>query len=190
MVHCPQCAVDMREVAARANPGQMIILDQCPKCGGIWCDKWELFPVQADEAARLEPADEKSLRELLPIDGDKTLYCPRCTAQLSAAKDSSLPPDLQIRRCLKCDGIWLNRGQFTRFKAQQQRVRSKNLGAETHAQKLADVIQDPKTWVVTGTQGMFAYPRGEEENCETIQDSVKNAAKMVLQTLARMLIGI
>lgn len=190
MVRCPQCAVDMREVAARANPGQLIILDQCPKCGGIWCDKWELFPVQADEAARLEPADEKSLRELLPIDGDKTSYCPRCTAKLLTANDPALPADLQIRRCMKCDGIWLNRGQFTQFKRQQQKIRSKNLGAEIHAQKLAEIIQDPKTWVVTGTQGMFAYPRGEEENSETIQASVKNAAKMVLQTLARMLIGI
>ena len=44
--------------------------------------------------------------------------------------------------------------------------------------------------MVTGTQGMFAYPRGEEENSETIQESVKNAAKMVLQTLVRMLMGV
>jgi len=190
VIHCPVCAVDAREVAARANPGQMIILDQCPKCGGIWCDKWELFPIQTDEATRLEPADEKSLRELRTIDGDKTLYCPRCTARLLLPNDPTLPADLQLRRCMKCDGIWLNRGQFTKFKAQQQKVRTSKLGAEIHEQKLLEVMQDPKAWVVTGTQGMFAYPRGEEENVDTIQDSVKNAAKLVLQTLARMLIGI
>lgn len=180
----------MREVTAHANPGQLIILDQCSKCGGIWCDKWELFPIRTDEAARLEPADEKLLREPQPIDDQKTIYCPRCTAQLLAAKDPALPPDLQLRRCLKCDGIWLNRGQFTRFKAEQQRVRADKMGETKLAGKLTEVMQDRNAWVVTGTKGMFAYPRGEEESDETIQNSVKNAAKVVLQTLARMLIGI
>jgi Zn-finger nucleic acid-binding protein len=190
MIHCPVCEVDMLEVAARANPGQMIIVDQCPKCGGIWCDKWELFPIQAEEAARLEPADEPSLREPVPLGGKKTVYCPRCTAELLAANDPALPPDLHLRRCMKCDGIWLNRGQFTNFKAQQRKVRTSKLGAELPPQRLAEVMQDPKSWVVTGTQGMFAYPRGEEESEEPVRDSVKNAASLVLQTLARMLIGV
>jgi len=180
----------MRVVAARANPGQMIILDQCPKCGGIWCDKWELFPIQADEAARLEPASEAALRRPAAVDDKNTLYCPRCTAKLLAAKDRALPLGLHIRRCMKCDGLWLNRGQFTKFKAHQQKVRETKLGSEFHAQKLAQVIQNPRTWVVTGTRGMFAYPRAEEENDETLEDSVKNAAKLVLQTLARMLLGV
>jgi len=191
VIHCPVCAVEMREVAAHANPGQMIILDQCMKCGGIWCDKWELFPVQTDEGVRLEPVNEESLREIAPIDDDnRILYCPRCTAKLLTAKDPALPADLQLHRCMKCDGIWLNRGQFTKFKAQQKKIRSSKLGTETHAQKLAEVMQNPKSWVVTGTQGMFAYPRGEEESDETVQSSLKEAAKLVLQTLARMLIGI
>lgn len=190
MILCPQCDLDMKEVTAQANPGQLIILDQCPKCGGIWCDKWELFPIQAEEASRLEPADEQALREPQRIDDKKTLYCPRCTAQLLAAKDPALPPDLHLRRCLKCDGIWLNRGQFTRFKAEQQKVRANKMGQTKLSGKLTELVQDPNAWVVTGTKGMFAYPRGEEEDNETIQDSMKNAAKLVLQTLARMLIGV
>lgn len=180
----------MKEVTAHANPGQLIILDQCPKCGGIWCDKWELFPIQADEASRLERADDQRLREPQPIDDKKTLYCPRCTARLLAAKDPTLPPDLQLRRCLKCDGIWLNRGQFTRFKAEQQKVRAHKMAETKLAGKLTEVMQDPNAWVVTGTKGMFAYPRGEEDSDETIQNSVKNATKLVLQALARMLIGV
>jgi len=180
----------MREVAARANPGQMILLDQCPGCGGIWCDKWELFPIQAEEAARLEPADERSLRAPVPLGRDKALYCPRCTAKLLAANDPALPADLHVRRCMKCDGIWLNRGEFTKFKAQQQRIRASGLGTKLHPKKLAEAIQHPQSWVVTGTQGMFAYPRGEEESEESVRNSVKNAARLVLQALARMLIGV
>jgi Zn-finger nucleic acid-binding protein len=29
----------MNEVTVQANPGQLIVLDQCGQCGGIWCDK-------------------------------------------------------------------------------------------------------------------------------------------------------
>ena len=51
-------------------------------------------------------------------------------------------------------------------------------------------MQDPKSWVVTGTEGMFAYPHGEEENLETVGDSLKSAVKLIVQTLARMVVGI
>lgn len=190
MIDCPVCAVKMREVGVRANPGQVIILDQCPKCGGIWCDKWELFPIEAGEAARLEPADEMSLRDSRPLGDEKTLYCPRCTSKLLAAADPGLRPDWHIRRCMKCDGIWLNRGEFTKFKDQQQKVRASKLGAERHAQKLAQLMKDPEAWVVTGTQGMFAYPRAEEESDETVRDSAKRAAELVLQILGHLLSGI
>jgi hypothetical protein len=64
-VRCPQCEVPMKPVTARANPGSLIELDQCGQCGGIWCDKWELFPIEADEAAHLELADQELLR--LPL---------------------------------------------------------------------------------------------------------------------------
>ena len=60
--------VPMKPVTARANPGSLIELDQCDQCGGIWCDKWELFPIQADEAARLEPADQELLQRAAAFD--------------------------------------------------------------------------------------------------------------------------
>jgi Zn-finger nucleic acid-binding protein len=36
---CPQCASPMNEVKAEAITGYLIVLDQCPHCGGIWCDR-------------------------------------------------------------------------------------------------------------------------------------------------------
>jgi len=51
-------------------------------------------------------------------------------------------------------------------------------------------MQDPKSWVVTGTEGMFAYPQVEEENVETVGESLKSAAKLIVHALARMLVGI
>jgi Zn-finger nucleic acid-binding protein len=184
VVRCPQCKVPMRPVTARANPGSLIELDQCGQCGGIWCDKWELFPIQADEAARLEPADQELLR--VPLASvKKELFCSRCTARMSAINEPSLGADVQFQRCFKCDAIWLNRGQFTRYKNHQKKVRSKNLGAKTTGKKLPETDGDDKPWVVTGTKGMFAYPAGEE-TIKTGADSLTNIAQTVLQKLLQM----
>ena len=184
MVRCPQCEVPMKPVTVRANPGSFIELDQCGQCGGIWCDKWELFPIQADEAARLEPADQELLHVPLAL-MKKELFCPRCTARMSAVKESSLSPDVQFQRCFKCEAIWLNRGQFTRYKKHQERVRNKNIGVKAAGKKLAKTDGDLSSWVVTGTKGMFAYPAGEVAN-KTGTDSLTNTVEMVLEKLLRM----
>ena len=188
MVRCPQCDVSMNSVAVRANPGSLIELDQCAQCGGIWCDKWELFPIQPDEAGRLEPADQELLRAPLPL-LPKTLHCPRCTARLSAVKEPSLGADVQFQRCLKCDAIWLNRGQFTRYKEHQKKVRGEKLGSQRAGKTAYSTDQDLQSWIVTGTKGMFAYPAGEEESSPTFPATISGAAKLVLQTLMRMVSG-
>jgi Zn-finger nucleic acid-binding protein len=184
VVRCPQCEVPMKPVTARANPGLLIELDQCGQCGGIWCDKWELFPIQADEAARLEPADQELLRAPLALPKPE-LFCPRCTARMSAVKEPSLGADVQFQRCFKCEAIWLNRGQFTRYKKHQERVRSKDMDVKTAGKKLPKIDGDLSSWVVTGTKGMFAYPPGEEANTAGT-DSLTKTVEMVLEKLLRM----
>ncbi len=189
MVRCPHCKIWMHAVTARANPGSLIELDQCQKCGGIWCDKWELFPIQPDEAARLEPVDGDLLRS--PSQStNQTLYCPRCTARLARLKDPFLNPDIQLQRCPKCDGIWLNRGQLTRYKKHQKKTRAAKMGPEAIVRHIGEVCQNPKSWVVTGTQGMFAHPRGVEDNPETLAESLRGSFKLALQALVRMALGI
>lgn len=189
MIRCPQCDVAMKEVTVRANPGSLIQLDQCQRCGGTWCDRWELFPLEAEEAARLDSLDETLLTSPSPWT-PKTLYCPRCTAELHTLKDPLLPQDIILQRCLRCDGIWLNRGQLARYKNYQKSTRLKKMGAEAVAQKLPEVFQDPKSWVVTGSNGMFAYPQGIESSEEPIAASARGAFKFILQTLVRMVLGI
>jgi hypothetical protein len=56
--------------------------------------------------------------------------------------------------------------------------------------KLPRVYADPKSWVVTGTKGIFAYPRSVEEEDDVVDQSVTGAAKLVLQSLARMILGV
>lgn len=189
MVRCPQCEAPMKPVTAKANPGTLIQLDQCGQCGGIWCDKWELFPIDPDEAERLDSVNEKLLAA--PAEAAaKTLYCPRCTAKLDSCRDPLLPQDLQLKRCWRCDGIWLNRGEFMRYKKLQSKTRKEKLGAEAIVRKIPEVYQNPKSWVVAGTGGMFAVPRAAAEDTPTLRETLGGAAPLILQTLVRLALGI
>jgi len=141
----------MNEVTVKANPGQLIVLDQCGQCGGIWCDKWELFPVDADVAESIDPLNKALLTDSTMLT-QKPLYCPRCTAELHFFAEPILPKEIQLQRCHRCDGIWLNRGQFHRYKEFQKQTRIKNLGPQALIRKIPRVYQNPKSWVVR-------YPR-------------------------------
>jgi len=187
MAQCPLCESEMREVSARANPGTLIVLDQCGQCGGIWCDKWELFPIDPDEAQRLDSVDEKLLQDPVKLD-QGPLYCPRCKDRLQAFRDPLLPADIRLERCRRCDGIWLNRGEFSHYKQFQKKMREK-LGPKKKIQKLVQAYEDPKNWVTTGTRGIFAYPQGEAEAEDLVSKGLSGAFKLILQTLLRLGLG-
>jgi Zn-finger nucleic acid-binding protein len=102
-IRCPHCDCEMKQVSVRANPGTLIVLDQCGKCGGVWCDKWELFPTAPEEAQRIDPVDDALLKNPAALD-DKPLYCPRCTERLQLFHDPLLPRDIQLQRCRRAKG--------------------------------------------------------------------------------------
>jgi len=192
MVQCPQCNVAMHEVTARANPGSLIQLDQCRKCGGIWCDKWELFPIDPDEAERVDVTARVDQSLLAAPTGPirRSLYCPRCTAPLQHCQDRALPADFFLERCFRCDGIWLNRGEMQRFKRHQRKVQLDKMGADAIVRKIPEIYEDPKAWVVKGTQGMMAYPRMADAPAEDIKPSWGDAVMPILQALVRMVLGV
>ena len=178
----------MREVSAHANPGQMIVLDQCGKCGGIWCDKWELFPIDPGEAPRLDPLDERLLRNPVMMK-EKQLCCPRCRDRLQVFHDPLLPSEIQLQRCHRCEGIWLNRGQFGRYKSLQKKTRLEKLAPEETVRRVVDACPDPHAWVTTGTRGIFAYPHAEEEPDLSAKATLRGAFSLVLQALLRLVLG-
>lgn len=188
MARCPLCDSEMREVSVRASPGTLIVLDQCGKCGGIWCDKWELFPIDPEEATRLDPVDEGLLQT--PVQLEKSpLYCPRCRDRLQVFQDPLLPSEIRLERCRRCEGIWLKRGQFSRFKRLQRKIRSEKLGNDETLQRLVQTYSDPSSWVTTGTRGIFAYPRGEAEANDLASGTLSAAFRLILQTLLRLVLG-
>jgi Zn-finger nucleic acid-binding protein len=179
----------MNEVTLRANPGTLIQLDQCRNCGGVWCDQWELFPIDPDEAEKVDRLDKALLRNSVDLPA-RTLYCPRCTAALHHCKDPALPEDLFFERCLRCEGIWLNRGELKRYKNHQRKIQLKKLGADALVQKLPEIYENPKSWVVKGTQGMMAYPRMVDDAAQDLRPALSGALATALHALLRAALGV
>jgi Zn-finger nucleic acid-binding protein len=148
---CPQCDAPMNEVKAPATTGYLIVLDQCPRCGGIWCDRWELYPITAAAADQLDTVDQPALWQPVAPAGEQ-LECPRCRARMHRFRDPTLPPDARIERCPNCDGMWLNRGELRRLK---DRGTTEPLPPrlasvpETELNRLStQASADPKSWPI------------------------------------------
>ena len=151
---CPHCALTMDQVTAHARSGYCLLLDQCRRCGGIWCDRWELYPLDAAEAARLDPFDESRLQS--PAEASQGPgRCPRCTTPLRPFRDPALPPDARIERCPVCDGMWLNRGALGRAKQRPPGP------APERARHLAQALGSTATWAQVSNLDAATYDADE-----------------------------
>ena len=108
----------MHQVKIESHYGKPIFLEQCKECGGIWFDEMELFSARYGEAEKIEVLDSKSLWTPTNIE-KRILRCPLDQSKLFRFKDQYFPKGIILERCPACNGIWLNRGDFTKF----QRVR-------------------------------------------------------------------
>ncbi|MBI3398820.1 MAG: zf-TFIIB domain-containing protein [Deltaproteobacteria bacterium] len=129
-IACPECGNSLKEVYAGANYGRVLLLDQCERCGGIWFDCWELYHLKDAEAKRLDTIGINSLLAAPPSQQGSGL-CPKCnTVSLEHFKDPNLPADSKINRCPKCNGLWLNRGELTKYDENKGKRRSRLEEAE------------------------------------------------------------
>lgn len=161
---CPNCAQDIHTVKANSTLGNVIVLDQCPACGGIWFDRWELYQTSDGAVDTLDPVNTGSLRLSTPI-SDKPLQCPKCSIALSRFIDPLLPQDAHILRCPSCQGLWLNRGELRKFKEFRRKklssapkplppevvaILQKNMGKKEFWQNLGE-----KASVLSQTPGLY-----------------------------------
>lgn len=119
---CPNDNVEMVPVQVSSHYGQVIVLDQCPRCGGLWFDKFELTRAKLDQAEKIEKLDAALLTEMTVMQNTK-LLCPKDREELVRFNDSYFPSGIIVARCPVCDGFWLNRGEFTRYQKARQAVK-------------------------------------------------------------------
>ena len=108
LVHmkCPACKSPLREKSA----GDMVV-DICyGGCGGIWFDATELDRVNARAATTLHTIWQAPLHN---IKRTENRMCPRCSDQVLNRKWFSDQKTVEIDQCPKCNGIWLDAGEFT-----------------------------------------------------------------------------
>jgi len=122
IMKCPNDNAEMTQVKIEGHYGQPILLEQCKECGGIWFDEMKLFSARNGEAEKIELFDSKNL--WTPTNMVKRIHrCPLDQSELFRFKDRYFLKGIILERCPSCNGIWLNRGDFTRFQQARQELK-------------------------------------------------------------------
>lgn len=121
---CPNCQTKMHFVKTPSlTPGYFVTLDQCSNCGGIWCDRFEMYQIPNDEAKKINVLDQSLFHKVSPLKDD--LRCPKDSLPLTTIYDVNIPSDAQIKRCRQCEGVWLNQGELNKYKDHVQKRQTK-----------------------------------------------------------------
>jgi Zn-finger nucleic acid-binding protein len=114
---CPKCGGSLQPITYSG-----IEIDRCRNCSGIWFDALEaetLKNIQGSES--LDTGNPEISSQYDRINGK--IQCPCCHATLRRMLDIDLY-SIWYEQCLKCRGIWLDAGEFSKFK---QNFREKGL---------------------------------------------------------------
>jgi len=185
---CPGCGGLLKEVFAAATYGRVLMLDQCMRCGGVWFDRWELYFLSPGEAGRLDSLDLKALTALNPsLKGSGK--CPVCEAALKAFKDPALDADTSIKRCTQCSGLWLNRGELTKYATHRASLR----GADTKAAAVGpnlDTLKNLQKAIDTSSIMRPWTPPAIDDSPITTAELAKGLAPVILQILFKLIFRI
>jgi Zn-finger nucleic acid-binding protein len=194
---CPNEKAEMRPVRVESHYGQSVLLDQCPECGGIWFDISELYMVKKGEAAKIELLNEDILRKPTAIENAE-IVCPRDHEKLFRFTDPFFPKDIIIERCSKCSGVWLNRGEFTKYQHFRQERWNKcekssaDLKLKQNIQAVLDENTSGDNVAVLGKLGKFLSTpldntTGRPLEPDRLSEGEQNTINMILNALVLIL---
>lgn len=189
---CPECGEVLKEVYAEANYGRVLLLDQCQGCGGVWFDRWELYFVKGSSLMSLEAVDIKTLLSQTPHGKGKN-SCPRCEKELIKFKDPGLPKDALIERCGGCGGLWLNRGELSKYARHKESITGMPLdGKEQEINVLKNLQKelDAKTIAPTATLTELELANGADSGPIDTKEMAKDIGFLALQSLVRLVFKI
>ena len=127
---CPNDKIEMQTVKIQSFYGLPIFLEQCRGCGGIWFDQSELYRAKPGEAEKIELLDSENLKNPVILQTAEH-FCPRDQAKLFRFTDPYFPKEIIVERCPACEGVWLNRGEFTKYqKTRDEMMRPREQTAE------------------------------------------------------------
>ncbi len=131
---CPRCRTTMKQKIV----GEAVI-DLCPKCEGTFFDVGELFAALGTSA---DPSYwDRS--ESAGVVKDSGFNCPRCRAGMLQQEIKFAETRVEIDRCSKCDGVFLDKGEDEQLKAVGAAASVSILAERQRAQAELDKMEDP-----------------------------------------------
>ncbi|WP_013322577.1 zf-TFIIB domain-containing protein [Gloeothece verrucosa] len=106
---CPKCNSTLESLIF-----DNIEIDRCRQCAGLWFDSLEaekLKAIQGSETLDLgDPAVNSRFDRVL-----QEIKCPKCRGKMLRMLDIDLYT-IWYEKCTKCHGVWLDAGEFKRYK--------------------------------------------------------------------------
>lgn len=116
---CPKCDSSLIKVTIKTRPEyggeilkdaekiQLIQVDQCLSCNGIWFDAFELEQYLAEKLIILDSPKIKHVRKF-----DKKIgRCPKCGIDMKKEQYKNITIDI----CIKCNGVWLDSAELDKL---------------------------------------------------------------------------
>jgi Zn-finger nucleic acid-binding protein len=111
VMHCPKCKSTLN--CGKTKRGSYNI-EYCPKCKGIWFDKQDLRQLTDVAINKL-----KVTRNAYKL----TIICPKCDKPLYAFYYPQTM--VTIDMCKKCEGFWLDAGEFREIETVRRSLKKK-----------------------------------------------------------------
>ena len=108
-IKCPKCNIKLNMIYY-----QNIAVERCIKCEGIWFDTTE-----AEELKKIKGSENIDIG--YPEIGDtynriqQQIKCPKCRGKMQKMLDIDRY-SIWYEQCIQCRGIWLDAGEFKKFK--------------------------------------------------------------------------
>lgn len=100
---CPHDGKELSKLVVES-----VVIDRCGTCGGTWFDAKELRRVAKDKEL------EKLATRLPMVRVTSPFLCPRCGHECVEGHVS----DVEVDTCVKCEGVWLDKGELAEAKRQ------------------------------------------------------------------------
>lgn len=117
---CPRDGTQLTRVVIAG-----VELDKCHKCDGIWCDRDEMERLRDLKVSEVEELLEQkygspSFHEGKPVGH---MRCPRCGEEARLIEyTASYGRPVNIDRCQKCFGVWLDDRELNAIVEEKKRV--------------------------------------------------------------------
>ncbi len=103
---CPRCP----DVGLTDFPDNGLVVDYCPNCRGLWCDRGELEQLVG------EPLDPAVLPLPFPLGIPTGPACPACPEGRLVARSTQNEDPVELFDCVQCGGTWLDGGVLQRLR--------------------------------------------------------------------------